>query len=81
MVLLLNATIIRPNIDDSVHLHVIVFPYVEFSLPDGFEDNSFILSDEQHNNLFKVSSSLRLPFDPVLRDLNPHCFITDMFLP
>ncbi|XP_020677364.1 scopoletin glucosyltransferase-like [Dendrobium catenatum] len=76
-----NATIIRPNIDDSVHLHIIPFPSAEFGLPDGCENRSFTLPDDQHINFFKATSSLRSPFDSVLRDLTPDCVVTDMFLP
>ncbi|XP_020677391.1 scopoletin glucosyltransferase-like [Dendrobium catenatum] len=76
-----NASIIRPNIDDSVHLHIIPFPSAEFGLPDGCENHSFILPDDQHTNFFKATYSLRHPFDSVLRDLTPDCVVTDMFLP
>ncbi|XP_020677365.1 UDP-glycosyltransferase 73B4-like [Dendrobium catenatum] len=76
-----NATIIRPNIDDSVHLHIIPFPSTEFNLPDGCENVSFIHSDNQHINFMKTTSSLRRPFDSVLRDLRPDCVVTDIFFP
>ncbi|KAH0464144.1 hypothetical protein IEQ34_006930 [Dendrobium chrysotoxum] len=81
MVLLLNATIIRPNIDDSVHPHIIMFSSIKFSLPDRCKNNSFILFYDQHKNLFKAFSSLHRPFDYVLRDLNPNCVLTNMFFP
>ncbi|KAL0921000.1 hypothetical protein M5K25_008023 [Dendrobium thyrsiflorum] len=76
-----NATIIRPNIDDSVHLHIIPFPTAEFGLPDGCENNSFILPYNQQINFSKAIASLRHPFDSVLRDLSPDCVVTDLFLP
>ncbi|KAI0515671.1 hypothetical protein KFK09_008337 [Dendrobium nobile] len=76
-----NATIIRPNIDDSVHLHIIPFPTVEFGLPNGCENNFFILSDDLHVNLMKANYSLRHAFDSVLADLSPDCVVTDLFLP
>ncbi|XP_020677363.1 scopoletin glucosyltransferase-like [Dendrobium catenatum] len=76
-----NATIIRPNIDDSVHLHIIPFPTVEFGLPDGCENNLFILSDDLQVNLMKANYSLRHTFDSVVVDLSPDCVVTDLFLP
>ncbi|KAH0464343.1 hypothetical protein IEQ34_007129 [Dendrobium chrysotoxum] len=76
-----NAAIIRPNIDDSVNLHIIPFPTAEFGLPNGCENRTFILSDDQRINFIKAISSLRHPFDSVLRDLNPDCVVTDMFMP
>ncbi|XP_028550646.1 scopoletin glucosyltransferase-like [Dendrobium catenatum] len=76
-----NATIIRPNIDDSVHLHIIPFPSAEFSLPDGCENVSFIHSNNQHINFMKATSSLCHPFDSVLRDLRPDCVVTDIYFP
>ncbi|PKU80029.1 scopoletin glucosyltransferase-like [Dendrobium catenatum] len=76
-----NASIIRPTIDDSVHLHIISIPYAEFGLPDGCEDNDFPLSLDLRKNFFKAVASLYHPFDAVLRDLIPDCVVTDMFLP
>ncbi|XP_020677380.1 scopoletin glucosyltransferase-like [Dendrobium catenatum] len=77
----INATIIRPNIDDSVHLHIIAFPVAEFGLPDGCENESLIHSEDQHIKFLKAMSSLCDPFDSVLRDLSPDCVITDVFFP
>ncbi|KAH0464422.1 hypothetical protein IEQ34_007208 [Dendrobium chrysotoxum] len=76
-----NATIIRPNIDDSIHLHIIPFPTAKFGLPDGCENSSFILSNDHHINFMKANYSLRQPFNSVLTDLHPDCVVTDLFLP
>ncbi|KAH0463756.1 hypothetical protein IEQ34_006542 [Dendrobium chrysotoxum] len=76
-----NATIIHPSIDDSILLHIIPFPSVEFGLPSGCENRSLIFGHDQLINFFKALSSLRHSFDYVLRDLSPDCVVTDMFLP
>ncbi|KAI0515677.1 hypothetical protein KFK09_008343 [Dendrobium nobile] len=76
-----NASIIRPTIDDSVQLHIISFPSVEFGLPEGCENRKFPLPFDLHVNFFKAVTSLRHPFDSVLRDLRPDCVVTDMFFP
>ncbi|KAI0515668.1 hypothetical protein KFK09_008334 [Dendrobium nobile] len=76
-----NATIIHPNIDDSIHLHIIPFPSAEFGLPDGCENVTFIHSGDQHSKFMEATSSLRHPFDSVLKDLRPDCVVTDIFFP
>ncbi|KAI0515666.1 hypothetical protein KFK09_008332 [Dendrobium nobile] len=76
-----NAKIIRPTIDNSVCLHIIPFPSTDFGLPEGCENRSFVLPDNQRKNFFKAVDSLRIPFDAVLSDLCPDCVVTDMFLP
>ncbi|XP_020677377.1 scopoletin glucosyltransferase-like [Dendrobium catenatum] len=76
-----NATIIRPSIDDSVQLHIIPFPSVEFGLPNGCENRSLMFDHDQVSNFFKALSSLRHSFDYVLGELYPDCVVTDMFLP
>ncbi|KAL0921005.1 hypothetical protein M5K25_008028 [Dendrobium thyrsiflorum] len=76
-----NASIIRPTIDDFVQLHIISFPSVEFGLPEGSDNRKFTLSADLHVNFFKAVASLRHSFDSVLRDLRPDCVVTDMFFP
>ncbi|KAI0515672.1 hypothetical protein KFK09_008338 [Dendrobium nobile] len=76
-----NATIIRPSIDDSAQLHIIPFPSVEFGLPSGCENRSLMFGHDQVSNFFKALSSLRQSFDYVLGELCPDCVVTDMFLP
>ncbi|KAH0463995.1 hypothetical protein IEQ34_006781 [Dendrobium chrysotoxum] len=76
-----NASIIRPTIDDCVQLHIISFPSLEFGLPEGCENRKFTIPVDLHINFFKAVASLRHPFDSVLGDLRPDCVVTDMFLP
>ncbi|XP_020677378.1 scopoletin glucosyltransferase-like [Dendrobium catenatum] len=76
-----NAIIIRPNVNDSLHLHIIPLPTVEFGLPDGCENNIFILSDDQHVNLMNANYLLHHPFDSVLANLSLDCVVTNLFFP
>ncbi|XP_020581458.1 scopoletin glucosyltransferase-like [Phalaenopsis equestris] len=78
---LVNAALIRPTIDDSIHLHIIPFPYAEFGLPKGCESRSSMLSDEQRSNFFRAIASLRHSFDSLLQALHPDCVLTDIFFP
>ncbi|XP_020597187.1 scopoletin glucosyltransferase-like [Phalaenopsis equestris] len=76
-----NAANIRPTIDDSIHIHIIPFPSADFGLPDGCENDSLLINDDQRISFFRAVASLRHHFDASLQDLRPDCVVTSMFLP
>ncbi|KAK1426133.1 hypothetical protein QVD17_14802 [Tagetes erecta] len=75
-----NAPMIKTNEIDSLNVHTISFPAADVGLPVGIENMSDCLNSEMITALIHGMDLLHAPMEQLIRDENPDCIFSDMFI-
>ncbi|KAI8549959.1 hypothetical protein RHMOL_Rhmol06G0066100 [Rhododendron molle] len=82
-----NALMFQPSVDRAasaghrITFHTIKFPAAEVGLPEGIENYGSVASRGMIPKVSLAISLLREPMAQAIRDLRPHCIVSDVMDP